>query len=153
MERATDTSQWRLRVTATGSDDARVSMRRHQFKVGKPIDFDVESGLVSALEYALSAVAAEIVGGLRVFAKRRRIEIDHVEAVVDGHVDNALAYLEVIGESGRPRVSKVVIKVFVGSSHDDETMQRLWADTLERLPLVQTFRDALALDIQLTLTG
>jgi hypothetical protein len=148
-----DTSQWRLRVTAAGSGAVRVSTRRHQFTVGKPVDFDVESPEVSALEYALGALAAEIVGGLRVFAKRRRIELHDVEAVIDGQLDHAQAYLEVVGESGRPTLSRVSIKVFVASSHDDASVRRLWMDTVERLPLVQTFETALDLRIELAITG
>lgn len=148
-----DTSRWRLRVTSTESDATRVSLRRHRFTVGKPVDFDTESGHVSALEYVLGALAAEIVGGLRVFAKRRRIELDHVEAVVDGHLADAMTYLEVVGESGRPRLSSVSIKVYVASPHDEATVRRLWADTLERLPLVRTLERALDLQIELALTG
>src|SRR5688572_4522901 len=96
-------SQWRLRVTATERGTVRVSTRRHQFAVGRPVDFDAESSQISALEYALGALGAEVVGGLRVVAKRRRIEIENVEAVVDGQLENALTYLEVVGETARPR--------------------------------------------------
>ena len=148
-----DTSHWRLRVTSTESGAARVSMRRHQFTVGKPVDFDAEAGHVSALEYALGALAAEIVGGLRVFAKRRRIEIDHVEAVVDGQLEHAMAYLEVVGESGNPRLSSVSIKVYVASPQDEADVRRLWVETLDRLPLVRTLGRALDLQIELALTG
>jgi uncharacterized OsmC-like protein len=148
-----NTTRWRLRVTTAEPDVARVSMRRHQFTVGKPIDFDTESGHISALEYVLGALAAEIVNGLRVFAKRRRIEIDHVEAVVDGEVENALTYLEVIGESGRPGISGVSIKVYVASPHDEAVVRALWIEMLERLPLVATLEQACNLKIELTLTG
>ena len=148
-----NTSHWRLRVTSAEAGATRVSMRRHQFTVGKPVDFDTEAAHVSALEYALGALAAEIVGGLRVFAKRRRIELDHVEAVVDGQLENAMAYLEVVGESGRPRLSSASIKVYVASPRDETTVRRLWAETLERLPLVRTLERALDLQIELALTG
>jgi hypothetical protein len=85
-----NTLQCRLRVTTTDLDATHVLVRRHQFAVGRPIDFDAESAHVAALEYALGALGAEIVGGLRVFAKRRRVELDEVEAVVDGEVENPL---------------------------------------------------------------
>lgn len=146
------TFQWRLRVTSTEATNSRVSMRKHQFTVGKPIDFDSESGYVSALEHLLGALGAEVVGGLRVFAKRRRFALDHVEAVVDGRLENALAYLEVVGESGYPKLSSVCIKVYVASPHDETSVRRLWAETLERLPLVRTLEQALDLKIELALT-
>jgi hypothetical protein len=141
----------RLRITSTESDGARVSVRRQQFSVGRPLNFDEESPHVTALEYALGALGAEIVSGLRVFAKRRRIELDQVETVVDGELENPLTYLEVVGEAGSPRLSHVSIKVFVASPHDEDTLTRLWNETLERLPLVRTFRHGLDLRLELTL--
>jgi hypothetical protein len=147
-----DPVRWRLRVTSAESDLARVSVRRHQFTVGRPVNFDEDYQDVSSLEYALGALGAEVVSGLRVFAKRRRLALDQVETVVDGELENPLTYLEVVGESGSPRLSRVSIKVFVASPHDEDTLTRLWNDTLERLPLVRTFRHALDLRIELTLT-
>ena len=60
-----------LRVTAPGPADARVSVGRRQFSIGRPVEFDEASAHVSALEYALGAVGGEIVNGLREFARRR----------------------------------------------------------------------------------
>ena len=148
-----NTLQCRLRITTTDSDASRVLVRRHQFAVGRPIDFDAESAHVTALEYALGALGAEIVGGLRVFAKRRRIELDAIEAVVDGEVENPLTYLEVVGESGYPGLSGVSIKVYVASPRDEKTLYQLWHETLERLPLVRTFSHAMKFSIELTLTA
>ena len=91
-----------LRITASDPELARVAVRRQQFVVGRPIEFDQTSSRVAALEYALGALGAEVVNGLRVFAARRRIEIDAVEAVVTADLENPLAYLEVVGETGRP---------------------------------------------------
>ena len=93
-----------LRVTAPGPADARVSVGRRQFSIGRPVEFDEASPHVAALEYALGAVGGEVVNGLREFARRRRLPIDAVEALVTGELQDALAYLEVIGETGRPRI-------------------------------------------------
>ena len=133
------TLQCRLRITSSESEATRVSVRRHQFAVGRPIDFDSESARITALEYVLGAVGAEVVSGLRVFAKRRRIELDDVEAVVDGELENPLTYLEVVGEQGYPGLSRVSIKVFVASPSDEGRLSQLWNETLERLPLVRAF--------------
>jgi len=65
---------------------------------------------------------------------------DQVEAVVDGEVENPLTYLEVVGASGSPGLSRVSIKVYVASPRDEKTLNQLWHETLERLPLVRTFR-------------
>lgn len=141
---------WTLRVTAGEPGENRVSARRHQFVAGPPVDFDVEYGRVTALEYALGALGAEIVGGLRAFAKRRRLELANVEAVVVGELDNPLTYLEVVGEQGHPGLTRVGIKVYVSSPHDEQTIRQLWDETLPRLPLVKTIGAAAALDLRLS---
>jgi hypothetical protein len=147
-----DATALTLRVTASGREPSRVSIRRHQFVVGRPIEFDADAPTVSALEYALGALGAEVVGGLRAFAKRRRLVLDEVEALVRGEVEHALVYLEVVGETGPPHVAAVVVNVFVSTPEDPETVHRAFADALARLPLLGTFRRALRVDVDLTLT-
>jgi len=137
-----------LRVTAPGPAIARVSVGRRHFSVGRPIEFDDASPNVAALEYALGAVGGEVVNGLREFAHRRRLAIDAVEALVTGELEDGLAYLEVIGESGRPRIRRIAVKVFVASA-DDKTTRALFDEMIERLPLVSTLRKSLDLDVEL----
>jgi hypothetical protein len=140
---------WTLRITATDNEAAHVVVRRHQFAVGRPLSFDAEYQHVTALEYVLGALGAEIVNGLRLSAKRRRIELDEIEAVVDGELDNPLTYLEVVGAEGHPGLTRVVVKVYVASPHDEQTWRTLWDETRERLPLVRTFSGALTLTVEL----
>jgi hypothetical protein len=141
-----------LRVTAPGPAIARVSAGRRHFSIGRPVEFDDASPHVAALEYALGAVGGEVVNGLREFARRRRLAIDAVEALVTGELDDALAYLEVIGESGRPRIRRIAINVFVASA--DETATRaVFDEMIERLPLVSTLREALDLTVELVHTS
>jgi hypothetical protein len=144
--------QWTLRVTATDGEAAHVLARRHQFAVGRPVHFDPDYQQVTALECALGALGAEIVNGLRVFAKRRRIEIDRVEAVINAELGNPLTYLEVVGEEGHPGLSRISVKVFADSPHDEQALKTLWDETRQRLPLVRTFGDAVSLAVELRLT-
>jgi hypothetical protein len=107
---------------------------------------------VAAIEYALGAVGGEVVNGLREFARRRRLPIDAVEAVVTAELHDGLAYLEVIGENGRPRIRRIAIKVFVASV-DDAAIRALFDEMIERLPLVSTLRETLDLDVELVQTS
>jgi hypothetical protein len=141
-----------LRVTAPGPATARVSVGRRNFSIGRPVEFDDASPHVAALEYALGAVGGEIVNGLREFARRRRVSIDAVEALVTGELEDGLAYLEVIGENGRPRIRCIAVKVFVASV-DDKAIRALFDETIERLPLVSTLRGAVDLQIELVHTS
>lgn len=146
-----DTMDFSLRVTAPDGDVARVSVGRRRFPIGRPLEFDEASPHVAAIEYALGAIGGEIVNGLRAFAHRRRLSIDAVEAVVNGSLEHGLTYLEVIGEQGEPRIARIHVKVFVAAG-DATATRALFEHMLDRLPLVCTFRAALALTIELVLT-
>jgi hypothetical protein len=141
-----------LRVTAPGPAVARVSVGRRQFSIGRPVEFDDASPNVAALEYALGAVGGEIVNGLREFARRRRLALDGVEALVTGELQDGLTYLEVVGETGRPRIRRIAVKVFVASADVDAT-RALFDEMIDRLPLLSTLRAALDLDIELVQTS
>jgi len=137
-----------LRVTASDGS-ARVSSGRRHFTIGRPVEFDEASPHVAAIEYALGAIGGELVNGLREFARRRRMVIDAVEALVTGELVNGLTYLEVIGERGTPALSRVAIKVFL--STPDEGAQAVFDDMVTRLPLVNTLRKTVDLHIELVL--
>jgi len=141
-----------LRVTAPGSADARVSIGRRHFSIGRPVEFDDASPNVAALEYALGAAGGEIVNGLREFARRRRLAIDAIEALVSAELEHALTYLEVVGETQPPRISRISVKVFV-STGDGAAMRTLFAEILDRLPLACTLRATLDLKTELILTS
>lgn len=141
-----------LRVTAPDPEVARVSAGRRQFAIGRPVEFDETSPRVAAIEFALGAVGGEIVNGLRVFAARRRLAIDAIEALVTGELENGLTYLEVIGEQGQPRIAHVHVKVFVASG-DAAATGALFDQLLDRLPLVCTLRAALHLSVELIHTS
>ena len=147
-----DTIAFSLRVTAPGPDVARVSIGRRQFSIGRPLEFDEASPHVAAIEYALGAIGGEIVNGLRAFADRRRLSIDAVEAVVGGVVESGLTYLEVIGETGQPKIARIHVKVFV-SALDAAATRTVFELMLDRLPLVCTLRAALPLTTELVLTS
>src|SRR5205814_3308353 len=105
------------------------------------------------IEYVLGALGPEIVNGLRVFANRRRLEIDDIEAVVHGELDNPLAYLEVVGEEGHAGLARVVVTVYIASPHDEQALRALWSEARERLPLVRTFSSAMSLDVEFRFTA
>jgi hypothetical protein len=137
---------WSLRVSTTPQSDATVFVRKHQFTVGVPVQFDAAYNAISALEYVLGAIGADLVNGLQTLARKRRVVLDHVEAVVQGELNNPLTALGVVGESGHPGLEKVQVKVYVASLAAAEDIQRLWQEMLERSPLVWTFRSIIQLE-------
>jgi hypothetical protein len=142
-----------LRVTAPDRDVARVSTGRRQFTIGRPLEFDDASPRIAALEYALGAIGGEIVNGFRVFADRRRLPFDAIEATVTGELAHGLTYLEVVGEDQTPpTISRIHIKVFVATT-EAAAAESLFAYVLDRLPLVCTLRTATDLVIELMVTS
>lgn len=141
--------EWRVRVTADRGDCGTVYARKHQFQVGAPLDFDREYRHVSALELVLGAIGSDLVNGLRLAARRRRVEIEGIEAVVHGQVNNPLKYLGVIGENGHPGLQRVTATVYVSSMAAPRDMERIWGEMLERSPLFHTFQPLLDLELNL----
>jgi hypothetical protein len=142
---------WTLRISATAPDQAAVFTRQHRFRVGAPVHFDRAYGAVSALEYVLGAIGADVVNSLQILARKRRLAIDQIEAVVEGELNNPLTYLGVVGETGHPGLEKVRLKVFLASPEAEGAVRRLWQEMLSTSPLVRTFQGAIQLDLSLQL--
>src|SRR4051812_782392 len=88
-----DDAEWTLRVRATDADRATVYVRGRSFVVGAPAQFDERYDEVAAVEYVLAAVGGDLVNGFRLAARRRRLPVADVEAVVGGALGNPLVYL------------------------------------------------------------
>ena len=74
-------SRWTVRVShGPGQGRSRAFVRAHSFEAGAPLSFDVAHPRVTALEYLLAALAADLAGGVALVAKRRRVEVDDVPA-------------------------------------------------------------------------
>jgi len=121
MERYT----WTLRVSTACKDRATVFVRQHQFPVGAPVQFDAAYDAITALEYVLGAMGADVVNGFRALARKRRVEVDHVEAVVQSEINNPLTYLGVVGERGHLGLEQVSVKVYVASLAAAAEVQRV----------------------------
>lgn len=138
---------WTLRVTSTDGRTARVSSGRHQFVVTRPLTFDVEADGLSALEYTLGALGGELVTGLRELGRRRRVNLEALEAVVTGELNNPLTYLEVVGEEGDAALSRVQMKLYVSSSEPAATIEALVRHAVDLLPQARTFRSLVSLEL------
>lgn len=135
-------------MASTSRDHATAYARRHRFDVGDALQFDEEAPYVSALEYVLGALAADLVMGLRRSARRERVELDQIEAVVKGSVDNPLAYLRVVGEEGHAGLVRATVKVYTSSTEPTERVALLWKDVLAHSPLVRTLAPSVELALE-----
>lgn len=140
-------TRWTLRVTSTRTPGSIAHARKHSFAVGAPISFDAEYGAITALEYLLGAVGADLVGGIQTVARRRRVEVDDIEAVVHGALHNPMVYLCVVGESGDAGIRAIEARVYISSLDDEARVRAVWAEVLETSPIVNTLSKAVQLDL------
>jgi uncharacterized OsmC-like protein len=140
-------TRWTLRVTAVQPSGSVIHVRKHSFAAGAPLSFDVEYDAVSALEVLLGAVGADLVGGIQTVARRRRVEIDDIEVVVQGTLHNPLVYLRVVGEAGDAGIRAIEARVYISSLDDDARVRAVWQEVLDTSPLVNTLNKAVKLEL------
>lgn len=140
-------TRWTLRVTAVQPSGSTAHARKHSFSTGAPISFDAEYGAITALEYLLGALGADLVGGIQTVARRRRVEIDDIEVVVHGALHNPMVYLRVVGEVGDAGIRAIEARVYISSLDDEARVRAVWAEVLETSPIVNTLTKAVKLDL------
>jgi hypothetical protein len=143
--------RWQVRVLSSAGGRAVAYARRRHFEIGAPVQFDEEYDAITALEYVLGAIGADLVNGLQALAAKRRIPVDEIEAAVSAQLNNPLMYLGVIGEQGHPGIEKIAIRVYVNSPADEAEVRLLWDEVLIRSPLVWTFGKSLQLELDFQL--
>lgn len=66
---------------------------------------------------------------------------------MEAALNNPLAYLDVVGEQGTTAIEQISARVYISSFASEADIQMLWAEMLERSPLVNTLRPAVKLDL------
>lgn len=140
---------WITRVSSTEPGTTKVFVRTQRLLVGDPISFDSEYDGITSLELLLGALGADIAGGLQALAKRRRLEIDNVEVLVEGRLDNPLMWLDVVGEHGTTALAQAVVKVYIGTIEEDDAIEKLWQEILQKSPVIQTLNRSVELDFRM----
>lgn len=144
--------QWSVRARSAGRRRTVAYARSHSFEVGAPVEFDEAATAVSALEYVLGALAAEMINGFTDLARRQHLEVDAVEAVVTGTLNNPLTLLHVVGEEGDPGLEGVTLKLYVSTPAPAAEAQRVWEQAQAYSPLALTLQPTVALDFEMAVT-
>lgn len=144
-----DELRFSARVTSRPDGQADVRVRKRSFEVGAPLTFDNAYDGITAVEQLLGSLGADLVNGLLNRAKKRRVEIDSAEATVEGELDNALMYLDVVGEKGTTAIKRISVRLYVSTFATAGAVKAVWAETLQRSPLANTLKRAVKLDISM----
>ena len=142
-------SSWTVRVEGGRDRGTKVYSRNHVFTVGQQASFDVEDERLSAVEYLLGALGADLTEGFQVAAARRRIPVAAIEMRLSGRLNNALTHLGVIGEEGHPGFESIIGTLYVSADAAPSVLEELWRTTLERSPLFNTLKPCVAMTISL----
>jgi hypothetical protein len=140
-----------LRLAATSQDCVSAFIRQGQVEIGRPLTFDERYSGVTALEAFAGAFAADVINGLRLRAKNKRVEILQIEALVKVWLRNPLTFLEVVGESGDPSIQSLRLQLYVSTVESEEVVRALLDKTLERSPLFLTLCKAAEVQVNLEL--
>ena len=122
--------------------------RKHQFDVGGSAEFDEESPRISALEYVLGALGADLAVGFAGHARRNGLLVDQVEATVQGELNDPLAALGVVGTKGHPGIERIQVTVYLSSLEPQARLLELWEESLRASPLLQTLRAACTVELK-----
>jgi hypothetical protein len=141
---------WTLRITAGEDGPAHAHARGQRFDVGDAVSFDETYPHATGLEHALAAAGAELVNGLRALARTRRLELDAVEALVLGKLEDALSHLGVVGASGSPALKSIHVRLYASSLESEPAIRELLELAQARAPLWQTLlRAGVKLSVEL----
>lgn len=143
------TYTWTARVRGAGANEATAYMRNHAFTVCRQASFKEADPHLSAIEYFLGALGGDLVTGFAAHAARRGIIMDALEASLSGHLNNPLAFLGVVGETGHAGFEAIRGTLYVSADADQATLQHVWQETLARSPLVNTLQRCVALSLDL----
>ena len=141
--------EWRARARSVGHQHSKVYARNFSFDIGQPASFEEKDKHPSAIEYLLGAVAGSLTTGFASDCSRAGLAVDDIEISISARLHNILAHLGV--EDGDPSFAVIEMKCFVSTFEDEETVKKVWADTVNRSPLVATLKKAMNLDIRLAI--
>ena len=129
----------RARASWPGGLRARVRAGNGAFVVDESIGPEpVETP--TAVEYLLGTLGACVVIGFVYLATRRGVKLHNLEAALEGELDNSLVFLG-LSDEGHPGYKRIKLTLYVSADAGDETLQKLFEETLRRSPVVNTLRN------------
>ncbi|MEZ6015424.1 MAG: OsmC family protein [Planctomycetota bacterium] len=138
---------WTVRARAREGMGARLFARNHAFDVGQPASFDTADAAPSAVEYLLGALAGCLAVGMRWRAVRRGIEVFELEVSLRARLDDPLVFLG-LSSAGRSGLAGVEGRLFIDAVADDDVLDELWRETLQRSPVAATLEGHVPLTIE-----
>ncbi|MBI3988261.1 MAG: OsmC family protein [candidate division NC10 bacterium] len=144
--------RWMARVRGMGGVQAKAFVRNHAFLVGQPASFAASDEAPSAVEYLLAGLGGCLAVGFQIRASRRGIRVEAVEVSLKGAIDNILVFLG-MAEEGHPGFSRIEGSLYVKADADEAALREIWCETLARSPVANSLRQAVELDVALSIVS
>jgi uncharacterized OsmC-like protein len=104
------------------------------------------------VEHLVAALAADVIGSLERQIRKRRLDVDTLEATLKAEFAAPLAYLEAVGADGVPKLRSVEMKIFASSGAPEPAVREAWDRALQLAPVFQTLKPGVQFSILLTVS-
>ena len=131
------------------SSSTKVFARSASAEFGVPFSFDRDTPGLTGAERLLGLLSADLTGLFSKICRQQRLAVDRIEVTARAELHDSLRYLGVIGASGTPHYRNFQIKMFVDSPASPADLERVWQETTQRAPLLNTLKPATDIEIEM----
>lgn len=139
---------WSARVRWTEGMQAKAFVRNHAFSLGQPASFDTQDVAPSAIEYFLAALGGCLAVGFQWRASRRGLAVRNVEVSLQARAENILVFLG-LEDDRHPGMRAIEGRLYVDADGEDEVLQDLWQETVQRSPVAQSVARQVPVQVEL----
>ncbi|MFN7589383.1 MAG: sulfurtransferase TusA family protein, partial [Planctomycetota bacterium] len=129
---------WQTRVRWRGGLSSQATSRNHAQAIGQPQSFDTADAAPAAVEVLLAAIGGALSNGFAFRLSQRSIAVQQLEVVVRGRLRDPLVFLGLA--DGEPGLRRLELVVYVAADADEERLQALLDQTVQRCPGLGSLR-------------
>lgn len=138
---------WQTRVRWRSGLLSQATSRNHAQAIGQPQSFDTADEAPAAVEVLLAAVGGALANGFAFRLSQRNVAVHQLEVVVRGRLRDPLVFLGLA--DGEPGLRTLELVVYVAADTDEELLQTLLEQAVQRCPVLGSLRADLERTIRL----
>lgn len=138
---------WQTRVRWRSGLLSQATSRNHAQAIGQPQSFDTADEAPAAVEVLLAAVGGALANGFAFRLSQRNVAVHQLEVVVRGRLRDPLVFLGLA--DGEPGLRTLELVVYVAADTDEELLQTLLEQAVQRCPVLGSLRANLERTIRL----
>jgi len=127
----------RARALWTRGLKVKVFCGRASFKVDEPVEPTTAVESPTAIEYVLGGLAACVAIGFIYNATLQGIQVDGLEVVAEGKINNILTFLG-LSREGHAGFDEIMLKLYVRASASEEALMKVLEYSVATSPVANT---------------